>query len=248
MYKGVDLSQWQGINFNFNGLTGFDFVILRAGYTGYGDGIKKVKDTCFETFYKNAKAKGLSVGAYWYSCANTYEKGKAEAQYMYDNCLKGKQFEYPIYIDVEEWRYHKASKKGTTEAIKGFCDTLEKLGCFAGVYANNDYFLNYIDEKEIKKYTHWLAYWTSNKPSVKYDYALWQFTNNLGVNGVGVDGNYSYVDFKTIIKNGGYNGFNKKDTPKSTPITYTFKSDTLKAGDKLQVESVNKNIITVKKL
>ena len=99
--KGLDISSYQkGINFD-EIKSKVDFLILRAGFTGWGgDGTNKNKDSCFEDFYSKSKARGIPVGAYWYSCANTYEKGKAEAEYLYNNCLKGKQFEYPIYMDV----------------------------------------------------------------------------------------------------------------------------------------------------
>ena len=46
---------------------------------------------------------------------------------MYENCLKNKQFEYPIYIDVEDTHHQSKTKNGTTEAIIGFCETLEDL-------------------------------------------------------------------------------------------------------------------------
>lgn len=245
--KGVDLSQWQGTSFNISNLKPYKFAILRAGYTGYGNGITKVKDTCFESYYKQCKALGIAVGAYWYSCANTRDKGIAEAKYMYENCLKGKQFEYPIYIDIEEYRYHKASKEGTTDAIIGFCETLEKLGYFVGVYANHDYFTNYIDNKRINAYSRWLAYWATNKPKVGYDYGLWQYTNNLNVNGVRIDGNITYVDYREIITKGGFNGYKKQST--ANPVTYSYTLKTtkpVKAGDKLEVKTVANNTITVK--
>ena len=44
---------------------------------------------------------------------------------MYENCLKGKTFEYQIVIDVEDPVYQaKASKTVLTEAKKGFCEYL----------------------------------------------------------------------------------------------------------------------------
>ena len=76
--KGIDISSWQrGIS--FASLKGkVDFIILRAGFTGTSDGVSKKIDSEFETFYKEAKAQKIPVGAYWYSCANTKEKGIAE--------------------------------------------------------------------------------------------------------------------------------------------------------------------------
>ena len=101
--KGLDISSYQfGINFDAIKNAGINFLILRAGFTGWGTGVNYNKDKSFEHFYNQSKSHNIPVGAYWYSCANTYQKGVNEANYMYENCLKGKQFEYPIYIDVED--------------------------------------------------------------------------------------------------------------------------------------------------
>ena len=78
--KGIDISAYQrGINFDTIKAS-VEFVILRAGFTGWGTGISYNKDACFEDFYNKAKSREIPVGAYWYSCANTYAKGKAEAE------------------------------------------------------------------------------------------------------------------------------------------------------------------------
>lgn len=209
--KGLDISSYQNdINFNKFKDAGIQFLILRAGFTGWGTGVNYNKDSCFENFYKQSKQCGIPVGAYWYSCANTYEKGVAEARFMYENCLKGKQFEFPIYIDVEEDRHQKVGKTYVTSAIKGFCETLEKLGYYVGIYANLNYFNNYINTPALYMYDKWFAYWKKdlNKPSFPYgDYGLWQNSSDGYVAGQRVDTNIAYKDYPTIIKNTKLNGF-----------------------------------------
>lgn len=209
--KGLDISSYQkGINFNSIKSSGVDFLILRAGFTGWGTGVNYNKDSCFENFYKQAKQHNIPVGAYWYSCANNYEKGVAEANFMYENCLKGKQFEFPIYIDVEEDRHQKVGKTYVTSAIKGFCETLEKLGYYVGIYANLNYFNNYINTPALYMYDKWFAYWKNdlNKPSFPYgDYGLWQNSSDGNVAGFRVDTNIAYKDYPSIIKNAKLNGF-----------------------------------------
>ena len=209
--KGLDISSYQqGINFNSIKSSGVDFLILRAGFTGWGTGVNYNKDNCFENFYKQAKQLNIPVGAYWYSCANNYEKGVAEAKFMYENCLKGKQFEFPIYIDVEEDRHQKVGKTYVTSAIKGFCETLEKLGYYVGIYANLNYFNNYINTPALSMYDKWFAYWKKdlNKPSFPYgDYGLWQNSSDGYVVDQRVDTNIAYKDYSTIIKNAKLNGF-----------------------------------------
>lgn len=238
--KGIDISSYQkGINFDTI-KSCVEFAILRAGFTGWGgDGIGKNKDSCFEDFYRQAKAKGIPVGAYWYSCANTYAKGKAEAEYMYNNCLKGKQFEYPICMDVEEDRHQKVGKAQMAEAIKGFCEYLEGKGYYVSIYANSNYFNNYIDTANLKQYDKWLAVWTSKKPTFKYgEFGMWQNSSSGNIGGMRVDTDYAYKDYPAIMKANGLNGYAKDSstTPEETPqpeteikeITYT-----VVAGDTL---------------
>ena len=217
--KGLDISSYQkGINFD-EIKSKVDFLILRAGFTGWGgDGTNKNKDSCFEDFYSKSKARGIPVGAYWYSCANTYEKGKAEAEYLYNNCLKGKQFEYPIYMDVEEDRHQQVGKARIADAIKGFCEYLENKGYYVGIYANSNYFNNFIDTVKLSMYDKWLAVWTSNKPTFKYgDYGLWQNSSSGYVSGMRVDTDVeptkkSNDEIATEVINGNWgNGADRKN-------------------------------------
>lgn len=211
---GIDISTFQeGINFKSVKSKGVEFCILRAGFTGYGTGTSLNKDSCFEYFYKQCKSLGIPVGAYWYSCANTYEKGVREANFMYQNCLKDKQFEYPIYIDVED-KYHQklAGKKLVAAAIKGFCETLENKGFYVGIYASVDWFKNYIETSELDSYDKWIAFWGRSRPTYPNG-GMWQFGGSVNkirssyLAGYEVDQDYCFMDYPNIIKNAKLNGF-----------------------------------------
>lgn len=232
--KGIDISQWEN-GFNFLALRNseYKFAILRGGYTGYGRNRTKNKDDLFEEFYRSAKSNNVPVGAYYYSCANDYQFGKEEALFFYENCLKGKQFEYPVYIDVEEKRWQNDNKNGVTDAIIAFCDTLEGKGFYVGVYASKSWFNEKIDTARLNDYTKWQAAWTKNGPNFSWPGThIWQNSDNLRIGGAVVDSDICYVDFPAIIKNGGFNGFGKSsqsytDKP-SEPVIYTVKKgDTL---------------------
>lgn len=211
---GIDISKYQkGIDFSKIKKEEVKFIMIRAGYTGSSNGLSKYKDECFESFYKQAKENNFYVGAYWYSRATTYGNGKNEAEYMYNNCLKGKQFEYPIAIDVEDNNYQrKAGKRYVTEAIKGFCEYLESKGYYVIIYANSDWFKNYINLDNLTRYDIWLANWSSSKPATPIA-GMWQFggeTNKIRSNkiaGITCDQDYAYKDYPSIMMQKGLNGY-----------------------------------------
>lgn len=235
---GIDLSHHnEGINFDTLKGEGVEFAILRAGYTGYGDGVTKAKDTQFDNFYNKCKERGIGVGAYWFSCANTYDKGVAEANWMYDNCLRGKQFDYPIYIDVEDdtggkkW-LRNAGKEAITDGIVGFCQRMEQLGYYVGIYASLDWFNNWINLDRVVDYDKWLAAWLKNKPSTLLASQMWQFggeTNKVRspiLAGQTVDQDFCYYDYPSVIIGGGFNGYPKNgEAPKPEPVKPAKKSN-----------------------
>ena len=218
--KGVDVSVYQkNLTIKQIKQAGFEFAILRGGFTGYGQNRTKNKDTVFETFYAQAKEIGFPVGVYYYSCATNKAEGEAEAKFLYDNCLKGKQFEFPIYLDVEESRWQKNKKKQVTEAIIGFCDYLEKLGFYVGVYSSLDWFKNQIDTAKLTQYTKWVACWSNKKPAFGFNaFDVWQNSSSGKVGVTRIDTDESFVDFPSIIKKAGLNGFSKEKPTQTKPI------------------------------
>ncbi len=127
MKKGIDVSQWQGdINW---GAVNADFAILRAGYGR----VKSQIDTKFEQNYRNAKAVGMPLGAYWYSYAMSADEAREEAK-VFLEIIKGKQFEYPVYFDVEENKALALGRDRVSDIIIAFLEEMEKAGYFAGLY------------------------------------------------------------------------------------------------------------------
>ena len=239
--RGLDISSYQnGISFDAI-KNSVEFLILRAGFTGWGTGVSYNKDNCFENFYNQAKSRGIPVGAYWYSCANTYQKGVDEANYMYNNCLKGKQFEYPIYIDVEDTHHQVGNKNGVTQAIKGFCETLESKGYYVGIYASDiSGFQDKMNIGELNAYDKWVARYGST-PKYVSSYGMWQSSSSGRINGYNgnLDTDVAYKDYPSIIKSNGLNGYaggtvtpspqpSPQPVPQPTETTYT-----VVAGDTL---------------
>lgn len=202
---GVDISEHQtGINLASVKAAGVKFCIIRGAY-------HTRKDKQFDNFYSQCKKLGLGVGVYLYSMATTTAEAKAEANFLIKNVLSGKQFEYPIYYDVED-KVQKALGKSTMDAIiKTFCDTLEDAGYYAGVYCSEDFYNNHCNGSNLsKKYTWWLAKWSSKLVT---DFPMWQFGGEVNyqrsnkIAGYTVDQDYCYVDFPSLIKKAGKNGY-----------------------------------------
>lgn len=230
---GIDVSKWQG-NFDFARAKneGVKFAILRGASACN-------KDTKFEEYYKKAKAVGLNVGVYLYTYATNSTQARQEANYLYTNCLKGKLFELPIYIDIEDATQKKLSKATNTSIVKAFCETLEAKGYFVGVYSSKSFFDTYLNDGELQKYAHWVAQW-STACTYRGTYGLWQFggeTNLIRTNkvaGVTCDQDYMLVDYPSIIKKVGKNGYTKNSpiqqvVNKVTAKEYYF----VKKGDNL---------------
>lgn len=204
MSKGIDVSKHQGkIDWHKVKQSGIDFAILRAGYGRYDT----QKDERFEENYANAKKEGIKLGAYHYSYAKSVEDAIAEAQTLL-GWLKGKQFEYPIAFDVEEKAQSDKGKQFVSDIIRAFCEKVEQAGYYVCIYANKNWFENYIDDDCKKKYDCWLAQWT-DKPTYSGNYGLWQYSSQGSIEGINTrtDLDESYKDYAAIMKNKSLNGF-----------------------------------------
>ena len=201
-YNGIDVSVWQGADIDFNKVkkSGKNFVIIRAGCGNN-------KDTYFESNYKKAKAAGLNVGVYWYAKALTEKASTTEANHVLD-AIAGKQFEYPIYYDIEQKEILAKGKTFCSNIAKNFCSILEGKKKFCGIYASKSYFDNYFTDEVKKKYTIWVAQYYS-KCTYTGPYKIWQHSSKGSVSGISgnVDLDISYEDFPSIIKKAHLNGF-----------------------------------------
>ncbi len=214
MAKGIDVSHWQGvIDWLSVKESGIEFAILKAG--GSDDGF--YTDSTFEQNYKEAKAVGLPVGAYYFvgSLCTSRADGIADAKRFLE-IIKGKSFEYPVYIDLEST--NPAAKAGATEACIGFCETMEAEGYYCGIYASDvSGFAERLDITKLQKFDKWVARYGS-KPQFVKTYGMWQYSSTGTVSGIsgGVDMDESYMNYPEIIKGAGLNGF-KKPEPATEP-------------------------------
>ena len=203
MIYGIDVSRHQGV-INWDSLAAqikagkFAFVIMRAGY-GYS-----TIDPQFERNYREATARGIPVGAYWYAY---WSKGTPP-----DECraflaaISGKKLEYGAWYDVEyEASITGLDKKDRTDKVLEALAVLAASGRYCGLYASTDMVNNRLEYDRLSAYDIWVAQYGS-RCTCKLPYGIWQYSsaNALGVTGYGshLDCDRAYKDYPTIAASG----------------------------------------------
>lgn len=212
MRKGIDVSTWQGnIDFEKVRKSGISFVIIRAGYGS----LTSQKDKYFEQNYSRAKAAGLDVGAYWYSYADSAESAKREAKACLE-VIRGRQFEYPIFFDLEEKSQFDKGKAFCDSFVRTFCGELEQAGYYAGLYCSTYWLTHYVSKSVSDRYTLWVAQYADKCTYSVSSYGMWQYSCKGKINGISgnVDLDCCYIDYPAIIKKGGFNGYGKESSDK----------------------------------
>lgn len=221
--RGIDLSKHNGaVNWDKIKADGIQFAIIR---TGFGKFHPSQKDPQFDRNYAEAKRVGMPIGCYHYSYATSIEQAEMEADFVLD-IIKGKQFEYPIYFDIEEKNQEKLSMKLCGDMIKAFCSKLEKAGYWAGIYSYDSFFGTNIPDDIEKRYAVWVAR-LDGKPQKATAYQMWQYSWKGKVSGSSAetDMNICYVDYPAMIKKAGKNGYGK-----SAAETYRLTASLSKTG------------------
>lgn len=197
--KGIDISRYQLYPDFEKVKKDVDFVIAQIGFGRYSSQV----DSSFEWNYNQCKKYGIPIGGYWFSYASSPDDAVQEAKACLE-LIKGKQFEFPIYFDIEG----SACSGNVSGKCKAFCETLENAGWFAGVYISRSPAQTYLDDFIKKNYSLWLAEYGSQL-NWSGNVGMWQYTSGGSVRGIdgNVDMNECYVDYPTIIKAGGFNGY-----------------------------------------
>ena len=209
--KGIDVSYHNGtIDWKRVKQSEVEYAIIRCGY---GTNDKSQDDKKWEENVKGCTDNNIPYGVYLYSYADTVEKASSEADHAI-RLLQGKKFKYPVYYDLEEDAIRKKlSKTEIANIAKTFCNKLSAKGYTVGIYANKDWFTNYLTDSCFNNWTKWVAqYNTVCNYQGKYD--MWQCSSTGSVPGISgkVDLNYSYSPFEN--SNGGGNTNNGGTTTK----------------------------------
>ena len=202
--KGIDVSYHNGtIDWKRVKQSEVEYAIIRCGY---GTNDKSQDDKKWEENVKGCTDNNIPYGVYLYSYADTVEKASSEADHAI-RLLQGKKLKYPVYYDLEEDKLRdKISKKTIADIAQTFCDKLSAKGYTVGIYANKDWFTNYLTDSRFNNWTKWVAqYNTVCNYQGKYD--MWQCSSTGRVPGISgnVDLNYSYRPFENSYGGGNTN-------------------------------------------
>lgn len=253
---GLDISEHNGANVPFSTFkkNGKSFVMIRIGYYNHID----------KQFWNNVKKANdakIPFGVYLYSYAYSVEEAKIEAEFVVETLSKlGSEAEYfklPVAYDLEDSQLSGFSKNQLTNQCVTFCDIIRSAGYTPMVYANLNWFNNYLDIKTLDKkdYKLWYANWSikngdNSKPvkigSTGIEADVWQYNDNNAYY-KGTDSNVAF-SLSSITKD---YGCSHKYTKKTTAakcgvagkITYTCSS--CKKSFSISIPAINHTPKTV---
>lgn len=186
--RGVDVSKYQGnIDWKQVARSGIKFAILRVGSCNNSG---PYVDPYFEKNYAEARAAGIAVGAYFYTYATTEAAQNAELN-VWLPALEGKNFTWPVFVDVEQVGV-------STALVKRAMDILNQKGFTAGWYTYTN-FLRNLDVEALEAYPLWIADYRGSV-GTSAENVMWQYTSSGTVPGItgNVDCNWSYVDYAAV--------------------------------------------------
>lgn len=196
MLKGIDISSHNG-NIDWGKVKSqIDFAIIRLGY---GDNIERQDDSYFINNVNGCINNNIPFGVYIYSYALNLggsESIQSEVDHTKKMLSKISQKPFCVYIDMEDDSTIKLGKTMLTNFALEFCKQIKNAGYRAGVYANENWFRNYLQVSTIASYGYsiWCAKYSSYKPNITSNYDIWQYSSTGRINGINgnVDMNYMY--------------------------------------------------------
>ncbi len=204
---GIDISAENGdIDWNSAAASGeFSFIMLKAGEGGE----IPQKDEYFEKNFNSVKEAEIPCGVYRKAKSTTVEGIRAEAVEFY-NIVKGRQFEYPMFLDLTDESITQAGLSASQlwELIDNFCLYLENRDCYVGIRGSEQFLQTSVDPAIFTKYDVWLDSDIPFTPTFEYGYGM-MYVGNINVNGINgtVNVNSANKNYITIMKRNHLNGF-----------------------------------------
>ena len=197
----LDVSRWQGsIDWDAVKRSGkIDGVMLRVLGSKGG---KPYLDPYFARNYAECARLGLPVGGYYYTCAVTQRQTEEELAAL-KTALRGKTFQLPLAIDVEDPRLRSLAPAKLSALVAEAAAQLEAWGLYAMVYTYTNFADTALDMAALADYDLWIADYRGKRPARKH--GMWQYTSSGKIPGVSgpIDLSHAYKDYAGIIQRKG---------------------------------------------
>ena len=186
--RGIDVSSHQGeIDWAAVRAAGIDFVMIRAGFRGYGESGSLNEDGMFRTNLAGARKAGLAAGAYFFSQAINEEEAALEADFVL-GILDGEELDLPLVFDTEHIRGDEARTDSVrlsqfTKNALAFCRKVEEAGYAPMIYTNLLWEALVYDMEALSEYPVWYAGYDP-VPVTPYRFDLWQYSESGTVPGI----------------------------------------------------------------
>ena len=201
MAEIMDVSRWQGrIDWDTLYHSGrIDGVMLRV--LGSKNG-KPYSDPQFERNYAACARLGLPVGGYYYTCAVTQRQTEEELAAL-KTALRGKTFQLPLAIDVEDPRLRSLAPAKLSALVARAADRIETWNLYAMVYTYTNFADTALAAQPLAPYDLWLADYRGKRPARRH--GMWQYTSQGKLPGISgpVDLSHAYQDYPAVLKAAG---------------------------------------------
>lgn len=201
MAEIMDVSRWQGtIDWDKVAASGkIDGVMLRV--LGSKNG-KPYSDPQFERNYAACARLGLPVGGYYYTCAVTQRQMEEELAAL-KTALRGKTFQLPLAIDVEDPRLRSLAPAKLSALVARAADRIEAWNLYAMVYTYTNFADTALAAQPLAPYDLWLADYRGKRPARRH--GMWQYTSQGKLPGISgpVDLSHAYQDYPAVLKAAG---------------------------------------------
>ncbi len=203
--KGIDVSEHQkSIDWEVVKAEGVTFAILRVGYGGdYSD----QDDKCFAYNVSECERLGIPYGVYLYSYAYDAASARSEANHVL-RVLGDHKPSYPVYYDLEYTSNGSPAGNDGSGAVSItnddlsefatiFCNAVSEAGFTPGIYANLNWWNNYLTDSCFSQWERWVAQY-NNQCSYQGEYKIWQSASDASVAGVNgyVDVDFDYYPYR----------------------------------------------------
>ena len=197
----LDVSRWQGrIDWDKVRTSGLvSGVMIRAMGNKSG---KPYLDPYFARNYAECARLGIPVGGYYYTCAVTPRQTEEELAAL-KTALRGKTFQLPLAIDVEDPRLRSLAPAKLSALVAEAAAQLEAWGLYAMVYTYTNFADTALAAQPLAPYDLWLADYRGKRPARRH--GMWQYTSSGKIPGVSgpVDLSHAYKDYAAIIQRAG---------------------------------------------